>query len=108
MFRGGGGGGTGAAIGAQLFDMLRSLSALPSEELLRFVIGLLLIILIIILIRRSPPVPAPPARQSTTCLVCGQPLTDRVYVDRYIPNWVTCSRCYEQLSPYQQRQYRPR
>jgi hypothetical protein len=106
MFRGGGGGAGGAAFGAQFAELLRSLGNMPLEDLLRIGLGLLLIIVIIVLIRRTPATRRGATMpRSTTCLICGQPLEDRVYADRYFPNWVACGDCYDDLTPSKQRQY---
>jgi hypothetical protein len=106
MFRGGGGGGAGSAFGAQVFEMLGGLLGLPSGDLLRILVGLALIILIIWLIRRTPAPSPRPVQPSPTCMLCGRRLTGRTYVDRYLPSWVACEACYEELAPRQQRQYR--
>jgi hypothetical protein len=106
MFRGGGGG--GGSFGPQVFELIRGLFSEPAEGLLWLFIGLLLIGIILTIIVRMPPSPARPAPRVTSCLVCGGALNGRTYVDRYFPNWIACSDCYERLTPVKQRQYRLR
>ena len=107
MVRGGGGGaGNGAAFAAQFFDMLASLLGMPAGDLARFLIGLVLMLIIIWMIRRLPAPRSRPVASPTTCILCGESLTSRTYVDRFLPNWAACGDCYDRLKPRQQRQYR--
>jgi hypothetical protein len=104
MFRGGG---MGANLGAQFMELLSNIGNLANGQGLMMLIGIILMVIIIVAIRRTPPSQAVSPRRSTTCLVCGQALDQRAYVDRMLPSWVACGECYDRLPERQRRQYRP-
>jgi hypothetical protein len=102
MVRGGGFGG-----GGQIMELLGALAAIPGRDLLWIGLGLLLMALIVAQMLRAGPVRPRAVPRATACLICGRELAGaRAYVDRHLPTWVACGRCYERLTPAQQRQYR--
>jgi hypothetical protein len=100
-----GGGGYGGALGTQFLELLGALLSMPLADLFGAGLGLVLMIVIIVLIVRTPRPSARPAPRASTCLLCGRTLAGRVYVDRHLPSWVACGRCYDGLEAGTQRQF---
>jgi hypothetical protein len=106
VVRGGGGLG-GGAMGGQLMELLGVLASSRLDTLLMIIVGVVLMALIIQQMLSVKPAQPRVVQRSTTCLLCGGPLSDQeTYVDRHFPNWTVCSACYTALAPGRRRQYR--